>query len=249
MAKLACMTDLWLFEELAADEKGGIENMVRRLSFQKGEFLFMEGQPASAVFVVTAGRVKLFKVSEDGKEIILGFLTLHDLFGEEILFADNLRTFSAQAVEPTRICACFKSDFERLVAENSTISQKVIRTLGQKLSRMAEHLADVAVYGTQERVARTLARLAREYGEPVKLGRRLNFRLTHEELGAMVGASRVMVTNVLKSLEYAGVVSSDENGHKFVVSDRLLADTEIIAEAPVIPRAPPCQCFAEDKDS
>lgn len=242
------MTDLWLFEQLAGDEKAQIESTVKRLSFQKGEFLFTEGQPASAIFLITAGRVKLFKVSEDGKEIILGFLTIYDLFGEEILFADNARTFSAQAVEPTRICACFKSDFERLVAQNSTVSQKVILALGQKLNRMAEHLADVAVYDAQDRVARTLARLAREYGETTGYGRRINFRLTHEELGAMVGASRVMVTNVLKSLEKAGAISSDENAHRFIVSERLLAETDMNAEAPVISQTPPCPCFAEGKD-
>lgn len=243
MVKLPCMTDLWLFEQLTAREKKQIENMARRLDIQKNEFLFMEGEPATAIFLITGGRIKLFKVSDDGKEIVLGFLTPHDLFGEEILFADHNRTFSAQAVEPSRICACFKSDFEALVAQNSSISRKVIQTLGQKLSSMAEHLADMAVYDTQERVARTLVRLAREYGETTESGRRLNFRLTHEELGALVGASRVMVTNVLKSLGNAGVVHSDETEHRFIISNRLLAEVEIDTEAPVT--TPSCPCFME----
>lgn len=247
MAKLACMTDLWLFEQLSAHEKRQIESTVRRRTFQKGDFLFMEGEPASAVFLVTAGRVKLFKVSGDGKEVVLGYLTPHDVFGEEVLFADSVRTFSAQAVEPARICACLKSDFENLVAQESDISRKLIETLGKKVRQMTEQLAEAALYDTQTRVARTLARLAREYGETTEYGRRLSFRLTREELGALVGASRVMVTNVLKSLASSGVVSSDESTHRFIVSERLLAETEADTAVGTAPPAPPCPCFIDER--
>jgi CRP/FNR family cyclic AMP-dependent transcriptional regulator len=168
------------------------------------------------------------------------------MFGEEILFSDSRRSFSAQATEPTRACACYKADFEGLIAQNSNISKKVIQALGQKLNSMAKHLADVAIYDTRRRVARTLARLAKDYGDPTDEGRRLNFRLTHAELGALVGASRVMVTNVLKSLGDEGSVYSDERAHRFVVSRELLAVAE--AEAPEEvppPPEPPCACYRE----
>ena len=246
MTKLSCMTDLWLFEQLTGPERRDIEGMTRRLVFRKGENLFLEGDTADAIFLVTYGRVKLYKVSEEGREIVLGYLTAHDMFGEEILFSDSRRAFSAQATEPTRACACYKADFEGLIAQNSAISKKVIQALGRKLNSMAEHLADVAIYDTRRRVARTLARLAKDYGDPTDEGRRLNFRLTHEELGALVGASRVMVTNVLKSLGDEGSVYSDERAHRFVVSRELLAVAE--AEAPEEvppPPEPPCACYRE----
>lgn len=242
MKKLLCMADLWLFDSLNTDEKANIQNLFRRPCYKKGEFLFMEGEPASAIFVVTEGKVKLFKTSEDGKEIVLGFLSPHDLFGEEVLFNDSTHSLSAQVLENTHLCACYKSDFEALVAQNSAISIKVIKMLGDKLSKMAEQLADIAVYDTQNRVARTLARLAREHGESTEYGRRLNFHLTHEDLGALVGASRVMVTNVLKSLRKAGVVCDDGN-RRFTVSNWFLAKPDLSDEIMVGSSAPTCQCF------
>lgn len=245
MKKLPCMAELWLFEQLTPAEKRQIQGMARRLTFKKGELLFMEGDPAAAIFLITAGRVKLFKVSDGGKEIVLGYLTPHDLFGEEVLFSDGVRTFAAQAVEPAHVCSCFKSDFEALIAQSSAISIKVIQRLGQKVGKMAEQLADVAIYDTQERVVRTLARLAREYGEETELGWRLNFRLTHEDLGALVGASRVMVTNVLKALRQAGTVLSDDSKQRFIVNRRLLAQTETDTEAEAMPLKPPCLCFED----
>ena len=243
MKKLSCMADLWPFETLIAAEKEQVQRMARRLSYRKGESLFMEGQPAETIFLVTAGRVKLFKVSDEGREIVLGFLTPHDLFGEEVLFADGQRTFSAQALEATRVCACYKGDFEALLAGNSAVSVKVIKRLGEKLNRMAEHLADVAIYDTRERVARTLVRLAEQYGEETEDGRQLNFRLTHEELGALVGASRVMVTNVLKALKEAGLILSGGNGQRIVVARQLLLEADTEAEA--MPPSPPCLCFKD----
>ena len=63
MKKLSCMADMWLFEQLTPPEKRRIQEMARRLTFHKGDFLFMEGDPAQAIFLITAGRVKLFKVS------------------------------------------------------------------------------------------------------------------------------------------------------------------------------------------
>lgn len=245
MTKLSCMTDLWLFEQLTGPERRDIEGMTRRLVFRKGENLFLEGDTADAIFLVTYGRVKLYKVSEEGREIVLGYLTAHDMFGEEILFSDSRRAFSAQATEPTRACACYKADFEGLIAQNSAISKKVIQALGRKLNSMAEHLADVAIYDTRKRIERTLARLALDYGDPTERGRRLNFRLTHEELGALVGASRVMVTNVLKSLDDAGSVVRDAGENRFVVSRGLLAQAEEDTEAKVDPPSPPCRCFRE----
>jgi CRP-like cAMP-binding protein len=186
--------------------------------------------------------VKLFKTSEDGKEIILGFLSPHDLFGEEILFNDSTYTLSALALENTHLCACYKSDFEALLAQNLAISTKVIKMLGDKLSKMAEQLADIAVYDTQNRVARTLVRLAREHGESTENGRRLNFHLTHDDLGALVGASRVMVTNVLKSLRKAGVVRDDRE-RRFTVSNWFLAEPDLVEDSEVIQTTPACQCF------
>jgi len=242
MKKLSCMSDLWLFESLNPEEKQHIQALFRRPVYEKGEFLFLEGEPAQTIFVVVEGRVKLYKTSDDGKEIVFGFLTPHSLFGDETLFNDSIRTMSAQALERTRLCACYKTDFEALVAQNSTISMKIIRMLGDRINKMAEQLSDMAVYETQRRLARTLVRLARAHGEHIEDGYRLTFRLTHDDLGALVGASRVMVTNVLKSLKKAGVVRDDPD-HRLVVSSWYLAETGLDYEEEFKVQTPKCQCF------
>lgn len=240
--QLSCMSDLWLFESLSPAEKEYFRTLFRRPVYQKGEYLFSEGEPSSAVFVVIEGRIKLSKTTDDGSEVILGFLTPHSLFGEDVLFNDSLHGLSAQALVASRLCACYKSDFEALVAQNSAVATKVIRVLGDRLSRMTDQLTDMAIYDTQDRLARTLARLALEHGEQTRDGRRLNFRLTHDDLGALVGSSRVMVTNVLKALKKSGIVQDDPE-HRLTVSNRFLE--ELASNPPAAPALTPpdCQCF------
>ncbi len=246
MSTLSCMSDFWLFESLNSSEKEYVRTLFRRPVYGKGEYLFMQGETSQAVFMVSEGKVKLFKTSEDGKEIVLGYLTSHDLFGEEVLFNDSVHALSAQAMEKSRLCACYKTDFEALIAQNSSIAIKTIRLLSERLGTMNERLADMAICDTQTRLARMLGRLAQEHGEVLKDGKRLAFRMTHDELGALTGTSRVMVTNVLKNLKKAGIVKDDLE-HKFVVSNWFLKEMELHPKnrEDDIFGNPNCQCLSE----
>ncbi|KTB48878.1 transcription regulator, Crp/Fnr family [Dehalogenimonas alkenigignens] len=230
MTYLNCMADMWLFESLEEREKGEIRKLFRRPEYLKDEYL------------VTKGRVKLIKTSEYGKEIVLGYLTANQLFGEEVLFDDSLRTFGAVAEEDSRLCSCYKSDFEGFLTQNSQLSLKVIKTLGDKIRRITEQLADVAIYDTRSSLCRTLARLATEHGQETLDGMKLNFRLTHDDLGALVGASRVMVTNVMKSLKLAGIVKDDFD-HKLVVSKWFLSEPLSKETLPIKGHTASCDCF------
>ncbi|APV45315.1 cAMP-binding domain of CRP or a regulatory subunit of cAMP-dependent protein kinase [Dehalogenimonas formicexedens] len=243
---IGCMSDFWLFESLNASEKEYVRTLFRRPMYGKGEYLFMQGEPSTAVFMVFEGKIKLFKTSDEGKEIVLGYLTSHDLFGEEVLFNDSVHALSAQAMERSRLCACYKTDFESLIAQNSSIAIKTIRILSERLGTMNERLADMAICDTQTRLARMLGRLAQEHGEVTKDGRRLAFRMTHDELGALTGTSRVMVTNVLKNLKKAGIVKDDLE-HKFIISNWFLKEMELHPRNEVEELVPNlnCQCLSQ----
>ena len=238
------MTDLWLFSALSVEEKTELQqSSVRRMSHHRGETLFNEGDDAEAVFLVTAGRIRLYKLSDDGKEITLGYLGVHDIFGEETLFTSGRRTFAAEAMEDTRLCACYKNDFEAMLATHPAMATRLIKIMAEKLSQLTEHLADIAIYDARNRVLRTLGRLARDYGEPSVGGIRLGFRLTHDDLGALIGTSRVMVTNVLKSLREEGLVTTDNEMRRLVLAPHLL-DDPMVENAPAIP-ADRCLCFSD----
>jgi CRP-like cAMP-binding protein len=240
------MTDLWLFDQLAAEEKLAVSQVAKQLDFARGELLFLEGGPAQAVFLITSGRVKLFKTTEQGKEVILGLLGPDTLFGEEALLTERVHSFSAQAVEPTFVCACLKQDFERLVESNGQVSLKMLRAMAGKLAEMSEQAVALAAKDVRSRVSFALSRLAHEYGEPNGAGYLIPFRLTHEEIASLVGASRVMVTNVLLQLRQDGELLVGED-RRFVV--RALRTREMVPEQqPTKPGAHDlCVCRQADR--
>lgn len=238
MDRLGCMADHWLFGHLDAGGRQRIMDSVRRRSFTAGETLFSQGDPATAVFLVTAGRIRLFKTSEEGREIVLGYLGPHDLFGEQALFERVTHAVSGSGVEPGALCVCEKADFERFVQQDPALALAVVRVLGAKLRETTELWASGAGAPVRERVSYTLVQLARKYGEHTPDGLRLGFRLTHEELSALVGASRVMVTYAVGELRREGLLHDE--GHLFVVAPAML---QVPAPAPGDPPATACPCF------
>jgi CRP/FNR family transcriptional regulator, cyclic AMP receptor protein len=241
MGKLSCMLDLWLFEQLTLEERQRLEPMTHKFNFVRGQRVFSQGEPARMVLLMTSGRVKLYRVSEDGKEVILGFLGVHDLLGEETLFREGVRPFSAVALEPTTACGCSKDDFEALAALHPSIAARLTRTLGEKLSQMADQLADIAMYEVRERLIRLLARMARENGEHTRLGLCLDRHITHEDLAALVGASRVLVSNALGGLRESNLLLVDGQ-RRLVVSPALLEQAGISPEPSLSPTSA-CACF------
>ena len=171
----------------------------------------------------------------------MGFLGVHDLLGEETLFREGTRPFSAEALELTTACACSKDDLETVATVHPSIAVKLTRTLGEKLSQMADQLADIAMYDVRDRLIRLMARMAREQGEPTHLGLSLDRHITHDDLASLVGASRVMVSNALGGLREAGLVFVDGQ-RQFVVSQAVLEGAGALTE-PASPPVPPCGCF------
>jgi len=216
MNQVACMANLWLFSSLSFDEKQKLRAMARKRVYEKGEFIFLEGEPCEGVFLLTSGQAKLFKLSEEGKEVILGFLCPNELFGEEALLGEHTHSLSAEAVERCFVCFCTQKDFEELIRQDSTVALKVIKLLGFKINRLTAQTADMALRKVQERVVKALIRLGETYGKKTEEGLRLNFRLTHADLAALVGVSRVMVSNVIGSLREANAVLLDAEGRILV---------------------------------
>jgi CRP/FNR family transcriptional regulator len=106
MKKIRCMKDLEIFSALDFTERERIGALARKRVYRKNEFVFREGEPADAIYLIKYGRVKLFKVSGEGREIILDILKEDDMFGENTFFEDTVHTMSAQAMEDTFVCSC-----------------------------------------------------------------------------------------------------------------------------------------------
>ena len=207
MKKISCMKDLSIFSTLDVVERERVGALAGRKVYYKNEFVFREGEVTSTIYLIKSGRVRLFKISEGGKEITLDILKEDDIFGENTFLEDSKHTMNAQAIEDTFICSCDKEHFT-LLLQNPRTSLKIIQLLGKKLNDYTDQVANIAFRDVKGRISSTLLRLADEYGTPSPEGVTLNIELTHQDLANLVNASRVMVTNVLINLRQEGAIAT-----------------------------------------
>lgn len=205
---MKCMKDLEIFSALSPAELDEIGKLAIKKVYKKNEFIFREGEVADSIYLIKCGRVRLFKISDEGKELTLDFFKSEDILGESMFFEEALHTMNAMAVEDTFICCCTKELFAILL-QSPQSSLKIIQYLAQKANNYTEHLSRIAFMDVRSRIIDLLDRLAAKYGTPSPLGSTISIDLTHQDIGSLVNASRVMVTNILTELRKEKLIHID----------------------------------------
>ena len=199
-----CIGNLWIFQNLAADDMAALANAALRKKFQTGEILFYQGDRASEMFLIKAGRVKLTKVMEDGSEITLDIRKGGDIVGESVLHEDADHALTAICIEDTITCGFSKATFENLVLQHPSIGLQVIKNLSSRIDSLTSRVSNMSLTGLENRLYNVLVTVAKEHGVRSRKGLRIQFPLTHEELSFLVGAHRVSITKALKALKESG---------------------------------------------
>lgn len=202
----ACIADLWLFNHLSPEESKTLSHSAMMKKTPKGQILFRQGDPADEMLLIKGGRVKLDKVLEDGTEIILDIRKAGDFVGENMLLEEGRYPVSARCIETTLTCGFNRSQFEQLILNNPGIGLHVIKSLCKRISWLTGQMGSLAVTNIEDRLHRVLADLAMEHGTPSALGHTIQFPLTHEDLGFLIGAHRVSITRAMKTLKNAGKI-------------------------------------------
>lgn len=180
-----------------------------RRSFARGRMVVAEGEPSSALYVLLAGRAKVQRSDSEGKEVILAVLGPGECVGEMSLIDDAPRSASVITMESCEFMAINKETFLGTLEENPPIALKIMKGLVKRLreaDRKIETLALLDVYG---RVARVLL----DFSEEINGERVVKGKLPRQEIAKMIGASREMVSRVMKGLEVEGYIVAGEGGH------------------------------------
>lgn len=199
-----CIGHLWVFENLEGEEMGALVQAARRQVYRKGQEVFAQGDPASQMFLLKSGRVKLSKITPEGNEITLDIRKAGDFLGESMLIADADYPLTALCLEDTLICGFTKADFEKLILENPNIGLNVIKNLSRRINWLTERVGSFSLTNLEDRLYQVLTQVARDHGVKGPRGSSIQFPLTHEELGFLVGAHRVSITKAMKALKETG---------------------------------------------
>ena len=206
-----------LFAHLDESELLGLGACARRRTYRKGEFIFHQGDPGDAVFVLTEGRVKVIFASEDGDEMILATLQPPHFFGELALIDGGPRSASIQTLEPTAVLTLTRATLLDLMARQPAVTDLILRSLGRLVRLMIAQASDLVFMDLHGRVAKLLLRLiGQATGQPGEQ-LSLDLKMTQSDLAAMVGGSRQSVNHILHEFERRGYLRL--TGHTLIVKD------------------------------
>ncbi|MGB0126174.1 MAG: cyclic nucleotide-binding domain-containing protein [Rhodocyclaceae bacterium] len=173
------------------------------------------GDRTDFVYLVLSGSLKVLVSDEEGREVILSMLGPGELFGEMGVLDDNPRSATVVAVIPSDLVVIAKSDFKRVLQENFEVSHYIMRNLVARLrkaDRKIESLALMDVYG---RVARLLLDMA----DTVNGQQVVTRKISKQDIAKMIGASREMVSRVMKDLQVQGLI--EEGDGRILLHDRI----------------------------
>jgi CRP/FNR family transcriptional regulator len=181
------------FATLANDDLAALGSAMLQRSYPAGQIVLLEGAASSVLYVVQAGRLKLFKTSARGREHVLRLLRPGDMFNEVAVFDEGPNPASAQAIEDCTLYLLRRRDLLRFVAERPGIALAIVRTFARGLREALALVEDLAFRDVTSRLAKILL----EGGDP---------RLTQELLAAMAGSRREVIGRALKTLSQDGAV-------------------------------------------
>jgi len=196
-----------MFSGVSEDALESIASLMIERGFPKNKTIVEEGAPGDYMYIIVEGRVKVTKLSGDGREKILELLDVGDFFGEMSLFDEAPRSASVKAMAEVRILALARNDFLRLLSRSPDLALSVIQELTRRLRLVDEQASSLSFQRVKERTMGLLVRLARE--EPGQEGRPRTPVLTHQQIADMIGTSRETVTRAIKGLKAEGWLEQD----------------------------------------
>lgn len=181
----------------------------RRLRLHKGAVIGLSEQRSAGLYLIRRGSVKVVRVSDDGKALLLELAAESEIFGEMTLFAGiSERATYGEALETTEIQFLNRVSFSRLLAARPQIALQLAELMSTKRIEIERRLESHALRRVPHRLATELLRLAARYGTTDPAGTALRVRLSQQDLGSLIGASREMVSLTLSEFRRRGLVAA-----------------------------------------
>jgi CRP/FNR family cyclic AMP-dependent transcriptional regulator len=192
-----------LFSGLSSAALAEIEQHGSVKSFRKNTIVINQDDETYSLYVILSGSVRVFISGEDGREAVLNHQSAGDYFGDLALIDKQPRVASVMTTEASRFMIISHEDFMACLSKNPEIAINLIKPMTSRMRMLARNVSNLALLDVYGRVARVLLEQAEEQED----GEMITEKLTQQEIADMVGASRAMVSRILKDLKAGGYIS------------------------------------------
>jgi CRP/FNR family cyclic AMP-dependent transcriptional regulator len=194
-----------LFSGLPKEALAEIEQHGSVKSYKKHVIVINQDDETYSLYVILKGSVKVFVSGEDGREAVLNHQEAGDYFGDLALIDKQPRVASVMTTEPSKFMIISRENFLKCLSKNPEIAINLIKPMTSRIRMLAKNVSSLALLDVYGRVARTLLDQSEEQGDVL-----VTEKLTQQEIADMVGASRAMVSRILKDLKEGGYISIEK---------------------------------------
>ncbi len=206
-----------LFNALSPQEEKEVFRYLSGETFRKKETIFSEGDPSDWFYIVKKGKVKITKISQEGKEIILEVIPPMEFFGGIAVVRGFPYPANAVAMEDTEVLKLSRKDLLSLMDRFPGLMYCLAMNIGDRIKGSHETLKSIALEKVEARIASLLVKLCDKAGEAVPGGTQINMKLTKQDIAEMVGTTVETSIRTMSKLTKAGIVSAKAG--KIVIRD------------------------------
>src|SRR5512132_3266712 len=191
-----------LFASFPDEQLRTLVTVVTRRSAPRASVIMAAGDQIDSLYIVISGRLKAMMGDAEGKEVILSLIGPGEFFGEMGLIDDAPRSASVVTIEPCELLSITKRDFKKCLADNFEMATAVMRGLVRRLRDADRKIGSLALLDVYGRVARLLIDMSEEVdGQKI-----VTRKIAKQDIAKMIGASREMVSRVMKDLQIGGFI-------------------------------------------
>ena len=200
--KKACVSLVPIFNHLEDEQLSEIMGKISSVSFQKGEIIYHAGAKADSLYIVRDGKIKIYRLSESGKEQLVRLLTPGDFTGELALFRETVHESYAEAMVDTQVCMIKRSDLQELLLKYPSISLKILAEFSRRLEVSEKQATLFATEKVEKRIALFLAECINS-DQKIK---EFKLPMSKKDMASYLGTTPETLSRKLTDLEEAGYI-------------------------------------------
>lgn len=194
--RLVLLSKIDILAGLSEPEMNRIVDAAPARTFQAGELLYTPHRPVEVLFLLKRGRIRVFRVSPDGRALTTAIVSPGTMFGEMVLLGQRMYDNYAEALDEAYTCVMDRADAHRLLLSDPRIAARIVEILGRRLAAMEQRLSEAVFSNVPQRVAGALCTLATDHPTATQAGA-IHLTVTHSQVAALAGTSRETATKVL----------------------------------------------------
>jgi CRP/FNR family cyclic AMP-dependent transcriptional regulator len=196
-SKIGYLKMVDIFQDLTEAEIEEIDRATTMTSCRRGKIFYMPEDTSEVLFLLKEGQVQLYRISPDGKKLVIGTIGPGTIFGEMALIGQGMHNTFAEATENCVLCIMSREDVERLLVTKPKVALRIFEELGSRLKETEARVEEIAFKSIPARLASLLLHLADERASDTITG------MTHQDLGEQIGTYRETTTQTLNTFKTA----------------------------------------------